>query len=143
MLNNPKAIRPWQHVLEPLLGYINLSLFLSDIRNQRYTNKYNFGPSTNKTFDVQKLISTILLELGDVDILKTNRNFKEHNLLRLDSSSARKYLNWETILNFKEMCNLTSSWYKNFYSKEFDVLDYSIQQVRNYLEKNDNSEKTT
>lgn len=143
MLNNPKAIRPWQHVLEPLLGYINLSLFLADNRNQNYANKYNFGPSTNKTFDVQKLISTILLELGDVNISKTNRSFKEHNLLRLDSSSAQKYLNWETILNFEDMCKLTSSWYKNFYSKEFDILDYSIQQVRNYLEKNDNSEKKT
>lgn len=141
IINNPMSVRPWQHVLEPLLGYINLSYYLSEENYKNASYEFNFGPSSSRAYHVKDLIKEISKNLSSLKIIQKKRNFKEHSLLRLDSSKAHKYLGWKTILDFKEVCDLTSSWYSNFYRNDIPVLNYSISQIKDYLDKYENHQK--
>ncbi len=141
IINNPKSVRPWQHVLEPLMGYIVLSYYLSKNKDSFVSHEFNFGPSSNNTYNVNDLIKLISKNFKSLKIIHKKRNFKEHSLLRLDSSKALNSLGWKSILNFNEICSLTSNWYENFYFKNTPVLDYSISQIKDYLKKYENYQK--
>jgi CDP-glucose 4,6-dehydratase len=127
-VRNPLAIRPWQHVLEPLHGY----LILAQIAYNNYeavANAYNFGPAMNDHLPVQNLVEIAIDNWGKGEWKNTSNsnNVHEAGLLMLDVSKARNELNWQPKLNSQQAIEWTIKWYKDGNS-----LDYTIQQINNY-----------
>lgn len=118
LIRNPNSTRPWQHVLEPLSGYIILSYNLSKNKNLN-GQSFNFGPRYNEIATVKKI-----LRLGTkfwLNAKTKNYNekfFIEDKLLRLNSSKAEKLLNWKKILDINKTIELTMRWYRDFYNKK-------------------------
>jgi CDP-glucose 4,6-dehydratase len=114
----PNASRPWQHVMEPLFGYLKLAEKLYYDNKRKYIGSWNFGPNIKnnlKVLEVAKYGRKILKSKSK--ILKTKQIFYESRHLSLDSSKAFKFLKWRTILNAKQALKLTFEWHKFYNNK--------------------------
>lgn len=132
-IRNPNATRPWQHVLEPLSGYLTLaSKMYTD--NTNYSSAWNFGPDSNSVISVKQLVSTILKHWnsGNYRDLSDPNAVHEANLLSLDCSKAKSYLKWKPILDIDTAIKLTVDWYKNY--KSTDVYNLCKEQICHYTE---------
>jgi CDP-glucose 4,6-dehydratase len=133
-LRNPHAIRPWQHVIEPLCGYLTLCRKLWENKRQ-YAYSFNFGPKdedTNKTSDIANRLAK---KMGGYRIIYEEEHHpSEATLLRLDCSLAREQLNWEPRLTLDEALDLTADWYRA-YSLRGEMLDLTCEQIKSYLQK--------
>ena len=135
-IRNPNATRPWQHVLEPLFGYIFFSYSLN--KNKKLNGEiFNFGPSNNSKTKVIDIVKNLNQKWSDKNLilLKQNQKYKEHNLLSLDSKKAYKYLKWKTVLSFEEICEYIHDWYSNFLLKKFNKREMKFliyKQLKNY-----------
>ena len=130
MLRNPKAIRPWQHVLDPLCGYLNLAEKLSKktlIKN-RFIGAWNFGPVRESNKSVLNLVKEVNKHLKLNFILKKKNRFKESNFLALDIKKSKKYLNWKPKISFQESVNLTLDWYLAKNKKKI-----TLDQIKKYF----------
>ncbi|MBM01517.1 MAG: CDP-glucose 4,6-dehydratase [Chloroflexi bacterium] len=135
-IRSPRSTRPWQHVLEPLSGYLMLAQKLLKDEVNNGVN-LNFGPNEEN----KKNVSELILDMSKVWGFKNPEesfqisevsNFHEASLLQLDCSKAKKELGWGPLLNYEEMIDLTIGWYKKFYSDKDEMLDYSINQINSY-----------
>jgi len=116
VLRNPLSTRPWQHVLDPLYGYLLLASNLES--NERFNgSSYNFGPSDNSDHSVKELVKMLSRSWPDSKWESANKasEVKESNLLKLACDKARKDLGWKSTLNFEETADWTSSWYRRYY----------------------------
>jgi CDP-glucose 4,6-dehydratase len=116
VIRNPKSIRPWQHVIEPLFGYLKLGIKLNT-NPIKYSKAYNFGPNTSDALSVEEMVirSINSWESGTYKIELNSNNPHEAGLLKLDISKAVNELNWMPILNAQTAVERTINWYKNFY----------------------------
>ncbi|MGH4138609.1 CDP-glucose 4,6-dehydratase [Clostridium sp.] len=133
-IRNSKAVRPWQHVLEPLSGYLLLASKMYE-DGVSYCSGWNFGPNIDSIISVGSIVDTIILEWGygkGVDISLENAPH-EANILKLDCTKAKTYLGWLPKLNVNEALKLTVDWYKYFNEK--DMYDLCINQIKCYCEK--------
>ena len=134
-IRSPKATRPWQHVLEPLSGYIALALNLYQ-DNSNNGEAYNFGPSTNQNYPVSSLIDEMAKHWDKVrwnDISNDNEIFHEAGLLKLNCDKALFDLNWYAALNFKETVEMTVKWYIKFHESQGNSLfDFTYNQIEEY-----------
>ena len=132
-VRNPNAVRPWQHVLEPLSGYLRLGILLSQDA-VKYSGAYNFGPLPDDHLPVSKLVGIALECWGNGSWLDNSAIAKPHEagLLQLDISKAKAKLNWHPGLNSKEAISWTIDWYKQ--ASEI-VFEYTMQQIKNYQQK--------
>ena len=116
VLRNPYATRPWQHVLEPLVGYLTLAekLFNSQSFDSVYTDAFNFGPSLESNRSVEQLIES-LLELWPGSWSHSSSTLAPHEaqLLNLQSDKSFHYLNWSSKWNFSITLKRTAEWYKS------------------------------
>ena len=134
-IRNPKSIRPWQHVLEPLRGYIKLAENLCTKESNVFADAWNFAPDFDSQRTVEEIVTKISSQWGDSKQWKLQDGGpKETNLLLLDNSKAIKQLNWKPFLDFDESIDMTVSWYKSFFAGE-DVKETSLLQLNKYLEK--------
>ncbi len=113
-LRNPGALRPWQHVLEPLSGYLRLAE-LGYTAPETIARGWNFGPGDAMTLSVGEVITQLAHDLGPqfqwrVDTPKNAPH--EANLLKLDCSASHQYLNWHPQFDCAKMCALTAQWYR-------------------------------
>ena len=134
-IRNPSATRPWQHVLEPLGGYLLLGSMLSKSKNIN-GEAFNFGPAKENDFSVQELIEGMQGYWSNVkwmDLSEKLSNVYEAKLLKLNCEKANKQLNWRPILNFEETIKMTVEWYKAFYSSE-EMFSFSISQIKQFSE---------
>lgn len=117
-IRNPMAVRPWQHVLEPLYGYLLLGEKLLNGRTE-YAQAWNFGPLDGNTLTVKELVRLMKLYWDDIDILTENLDNQPHEatLLKLDIAKAKKYLGWHPVWDINQTIEKTVTWYKYFYSK--------------------------
>jgi CDP-glucose 4,6-dehydratase len=136
LLRNPQSVRPWQHVLESLSGYLKTALLLSEgeIANGEI---YNFGPSVEQSCTVHELVKglskTYNNEGGEWIKADKTVNFKEANLLRLNWDKAYYQLGWKPVLGFEQTITITSDWYKNYKLKNKDeLLAFTLQQIKEY-----------
>ncbi len=115
LIRSPKSTRPWQHVLEPLSGYLNLALNLS--KNKELNNEaFNFGPSDENNFTVLDLINQIKLMNNNFKFkIKKSSINDESILLKLNCEKSLKILGWSSVLNFYETILFTFEWYQEFY----------------------------
>ena len=131
-IRNPNSTRPWQHVLDVLNGYINLAIKL---KNNKKINghAFNFGPKKEKKGAVLNIVKEMSKRWNNAPWkLKRNKNLKESNLLHLNSSKAKKLINWKCKLNLNQAISLTIEWYKMFYKNKKKILDISIKQIKNF-----------
>jgi CDP-glucose 4,6-dehydratase len=132
IIRNPNSTRPWQHVLEPISGYLLLAKKLYE-NKKKYSGSWNFGPSGKETMCVKKVVRMLFLFLGiQKNIINKKSNFKEANLLKLNSNKALKKLNWRNTWNMKTSIRETAQWYKCFLNKE-DIKKFTIYQINNYF----------
>lgn len=115
VIRNPKSIRPWQHVIEPLFGYLELGAKLN-VDPIKYAQAYNFGPNTNDTLSVEEMVikSIKCWKSGSYIATPNENNPHEAGLLKLDISKAINLLNWKPLLSAQTSVERTINWYKNF-----------------------------
>ena len=137
IIRNPNATRPWQHVLEPLSGYLTLGCLLIDKKLPASLQPHwNFGPNNSNSKRViqvaRKIIS--LWEIDKKIIISKKNKFKESKLLMLSNRKAKKELNWHPRLNFEETIKLTVDWYKSFFlNRNLEVT--TAEQIEYYSNK--------
>jgi CDP-glucose 4,6-dehydratase len=137
ILRNPESTRPWQHVLEPIGGYLLLgSLLYQDLKLNG--EAFNFGPNDEADHSVKDLISAMSVFWKN-SMWKEHKNpkfnFKEARLLKLNCDKSRAILGWSPVLNFNETAMLTTNWYKSFYSKsDQNPYELAMSDILKYLE---------
>lgn len=132
-IRNPHATRPWQHVLEPLGGYLILAMKLFN-NPKEYSEAFNFGPQSESIVEARHVINKMTGYIGEIhcENLADKNSVHEANLLNLDISKATNKLGWHPIWNIDEAINKTADWYKNF--KHANVYDMCINQINEYQE---------
>lgn len=112
-LRNPRATRPWQHVLEPLAGYLLLATRLYEAP-QRWGGPWNFGPSTHEVLTVQNVAEVIIGHLGKgcIEIVESKMEVHEACLLQLNCDKAHQLLDWYPRWHAEQALEATALWYK-------------------------------
>ncbi|MCW7471386.1 CDP-glucose 4,6-dehydratase [Leptospira kanakyensis] len=113
VLRSPNATRPWQHVLEPLSGYLLLAKKLFE-EPKKFSGSWNFGPNTHKVknvYDVAKEVTSVFGK-GEISIIQDSSNLHEANLLQLNCDKAHQYLGWYPRWDVDTTLRNTAFWYK-------------------------------
>jgi len=131
-IRRPKSIRPWQHVLEPLHGYILLAERLLD-GDARYASAYNFGPSDEDAWPVEQIADRMASTWGEhaTWIRDPEPGVHEAGVLRLDSSKARSELQWQPRLRIESALDWTTAWYKAW-DQAGSMKEFSWKQIAEY-----------
>ena len=133
IIRSPQAIRPWQHVLEPLSGYLTLGEKLLEGK-QEFADGFNFGPESNSILTVKDIVKKIINYYGKGNvIIHPDTKFHEANLLMLDITKAKTKLDWHPKYNANEAIEKTVLWYKNFYANK-NMQEYSTGQIKEYMD---------
>ena len=133
VIRNPKAIRPWQHVIDVVNGYLKLGIYNED--KEVVFDSFNFGPREENEINVKTLTEKFLSNYKSNSskiVLDSNENLPESQILRLDSSKSKKILDWEPVMNIDDTVEETALWYEAFYSGK-DVCELTKDQIKNYL----------
>ena len=135
IIRNPNFTRPWQHVLEPLKGYLVLAK--KQIENpKKFSGDWNFGPEPSFKLTVLQVVNLIInfWGKGKYKIIK-KRKFKEQKNLNLNIVKAKKILKWKASLNVKEGINKTTQWYYEVINKNKTPLIATNDQISEYMKK--------
>lgn len=132
-LRNPEAVRPFEHVLEPLSGYLMLAEKIWS-NPKVFCSGWNFGPKEKGISRVIDVASQIRKEFGTGTIEDASHESAPHeaNLLNLDITKARRVLGWEPRLSSEQSVKLTAQWYQNY--KKGNVYDLCMSQIRKFEE---------
>jgi CDP-glucose 4,6-dehydratase len=134
-IRNPHAIRPWQHVLEPLSGYLNIGQKLLE-EKVKYSDAWNFGPLDEGSITVEEVVRNFKKHWHEIDyeINRNPRQLHEAVLLKLDCSKAHIFLKWQGVWSSDYTFERTVKWYKNFYKNNKiltkEDLEYYINDAR-------------
>lgn len=133
IIRNPNSIRPWQHVLEPLNGYLKLGEKLLN-GEKEFADNWNFGPSEDSCITVGELTKYIKNEWGKInfEIHKNTDNLKEAKILKLDSNKSKKSLGCRNVWDTEETIRKTINWYKTYYDKNIIL---SEDDLNSYIKK--------
>lgn len=132
----PDATRPWQHVLEPISGYLALGECLL-INGLADGEAFNFGPRAEQNRTVTDLLTT-MADKWTADIPNTphkvtdNIPFKEAGLLKLNCDKALFHLKWDATLNYDQTVKMTAAWYSAYYGDDASLFDVTIKQIDEY-----------
>jgi CDP-glucose 4,6-dehydratase len=132
-IRNPHAVRPWQHVLEPLSGYIELAERLA-AAGPEWGQAWNFGPETTDTLPVEQVVEALAKLWGQQGAgwqLDQGKQPHEANLLKLDCSKAREKLGWKAKWSIKSALSETVSWYRAHASGE-DMNAFTRAQIEKF-----------
>jgi CDP-glucose 4,6-dehydratase len=136
-IRSPYATRPWQHVLEPLSGYIWLACKLRDDESLN-GESFNFGPKAEQNRTVLDLIDK-LSKYWDFNKAEEAyeyvemKKFKEAGLLKLNIDKALFHLDWEPNLNYEQTIRFVSEWYFRYYrDNPGDMYDFTMEQLEEY-----------
>jgi len=132
LIRNPNSIRPWQHTLEPLSGYLLLGEKLFN-GEKEFASAWNFGPSDDDSQPVGFILKKIK-EIWDEDVnwkIAEGKHPHETNVLKLDSSKAKNDLNWVPKLALEKGLKLTTDWYREFKNKA-DLIEVTKKQIDFY-----------
>lgn len=132
-IRSPYATRPWQHVLDPLCGYMMLAqkLFRGETL---FAGGWNFGPDDDSNLEVVEMVKMMQKSWPEVEYnIQNDSKFHEANLLKLDCSKARYKLNWQPKLRADQAIEWTSLWYKKFYQDKKVVTKDQIECYLSFL----------
>ncbi len=131
-IRNPIAVRPWQHVLEPLSGYLLLGQKLLE-HGKKYAEGFNFGPDESNVLKVSDVAQKVADFYGKGEVVVQKRdNLHEAGLLMLNIEKAERVLGWHPSLKADEAIKKTVEWYKNFYNNSADMFDFTLNQIKDY-----------
>ena len=135
-IRSPKATRPWQHVLEPLSGYLSLGeqLFKNHSLNGE---SFNFGPLSQLSYTVEELLKDLSKYWDFENVSNAYKvideiKFHEAGLLKLNCDKALFHLKWLPTLSYKEFIDFTGSWYFSFYNGQENMFDVTSAQIDRY-----------
>ena len=131
-IRSPKAIRPWEHVLEPLSGYMLLAQKMWNDPTG-YCEGWNFGPEADSVLTVWEVASAIVenFGFGELKDVSDPNALHEANLLMLNINKAKARLGWKPRLNAKQCAMLTSDWYKRY--KTENVYDLCVEEINKFI----------
>jgi CDP-glucose 4,6-dehydratase len=134
ILRNPYSTRPWQHVMEPLGGYLVLASWLKQEIKQASLPIYNFGPRGEQNSSVGELVDIMTKFWPDriVTTVPQQISGKEAGLLKLNCDRALRDLNWKSQLSLKECAALTVEWYRTFYENPSSIESLTQRQIQDY-----------
>ena len=132
-IRNPDAIRPWQFVLDPLFGYIELAEKMWSY-GDKFSEGWNFGPTIDDDKSVRWIIESIKKEMGEKINFEIDNSLQPHEekYLRLDCSKAEKRLGCKNKLNLQDTILWTLNWYKEFI-KGSEMKEFTEKQIEDYL----------
>lgn len=134
-IRNPVAVRPWQHVLEPLSGYLLLGQKLLEY-GKKYAEGFNFGPDEKNVLRVADVAQKVVDFYGKGEVIVQKRdNLHEAGLLMLNIEKAKKVLGWKPTLTADDAIKNTVEWYKHFYDDNTDMYKFTLSQIEQYSEK--------
>ena len=135
-IRSPNATRPWQHVLEPLSGYLALGqqLYVGDNLSGE---SFNFGPMSQYSHTVEELLQDLSKYWNYQDSSEAYKitgdiKFHEAGLLKLNCDKALFHLKWVPTLNYEQLVAFTGSWYFSFYKDQENMLDFTLAQIGKY-----------
>jgi CDP-glucose 4,6-dehydratase len=134
-IRHPHAVRPWQHVLEPLRGYLMLGQQLSSKDAHAFARAWNFGPRDEDAISVRELAKQILAFWGTGGLVFQENGDAPHEAeyLKLDCSTAHTRLGWRPVLNIRAALEWTVDWYRAFLVDSSSVLRITNDQIEAYL----------
>jgi CDP-glucose 4,6-dehydratase len=135
-IRSPEATRPWQHVLEPLSGYLWLGANLAT-NDKLNGESFNFGPRAEQNRRVIELIADVFEYWNkDFDCYQITGNipFHEAGLLKLNCDKALFHLRWEPTLFYRECVRMVGEWYAGYYIQNQDVQKITQQQIEQYMQ---------
>lgn len=133
-IRNPNATRPWQHVLEPLSGYLHLGAELG-LRPELHGESFNFGPNMTQDHSVGDLVEEMARHWPAVrwnaeDVAPSGGH--ESGLLKLNCDKAVALLSWHALMDFETTVEMTAEWYRHFYGGEGDIAGLTNGQIAAY-----------
>jgi CDP-glucose 4,6-dehydratase len=138
-IRNPEATRPWQHVLEPLSGYLRLAQKLSESRDL-HGEAFNFGPNESNVYTVNEIVHRLGKHWGHENVgnhleLSGDKTMHEASLLSLNCEKAGKELSWSPRLEIDECLKLVADWYIQFGRDPDKLLELTLEQIKFYESK--------
>jgi CDP-glucose 4,6-dehydratase len=133
-IRNPLAVRPWQHVLEPLTGYLCLAERLFETRDA--AEGWNFGPPTEESASVETVAGMVAARWSNGVGWVQDAGFHPHEAatLKLDSTKARLELGWSPVFDLETAVRATTDWYLGHHNGD-NMRDFTMNQVHDYLRK--------
>lgn len=133
IIRNPKAIRPWQYVLEPLSAYLILGRRLYE-GDKQFVGAWNFGPEDQGSATVEEIVkkSRFFLGRGRYKI-KPDMSMHESSILKLDITKAKTLLGWNPSLGLDDTVAFTCDWYKTFYEEPTDIVIFTNKQIDSFF----------
>lgn len=134
-LRNPKAIRPWQFVLDCLSGYLWLGALMYTYPSE-YAGAWNFGPDQRAAITVEQMVQMFLEHWGQgkYEVRRTNTLHEAH-VLRLDTSKANSLMAWRAVYSIRDAVRQTAAWYRAFYTNgPGHAFDMTVSQINDYVE---------
>lgn len=130
-VRNPNSVRPWQHVLEPLSGYLLLGGLLNH-NPIKYSGSYNFGPNSEDHLTVKELVELSITKWGSGNWVQPANINQPHEagLLKLDITKAKEVLGWQPKLNASKSIEWTIDWYKKASS---EIADFTFEQINSFM----------
>ena len=132
IIRSPNATRPWQHVLDPLFGYLSIAEKLFSDKKKKFVGAWNFGPNKKNNLKVKQIAhlgKSIFKSKSKIIVIRKKHHESEN--LALDSSKSYKLLKWKTYLSDKTSLKMTFDWFKNYYdkSKRKNLIRFTNQQI--------------
>jgi CDP-glucose 4,6-dehydratase len=133
VVRRPHAVRPWQHVLEPLRGYLMLGERLVT-SGQPFADGWNFGPADARPVTVLELTRQLLGIWGSGQVVvQDGGGFHEAHHLKLDCSKAHQQLGWWPLLSVEDTLTLTAQWYRAHMANARGDTEMTLRQIRHYM----------
>ncbi|MFL9484988.1 CDP-glucose 4,6-dehydratase [Chitinophagaceae bacterium LWZ2-11] len=141
IVRNPSSVRPWQHVIEPVTGYLLLGEKL-DQQPQRFGQAYNFGPYSDDTLTVEEMVNIAIEKWGEgkYEVVANSKQPHEAGLLKLDISKAEAEIGWAPKLKAKDAVSMTVDWYKSFFANRNIINVITEDQIMSFLKKTTGNE---
>ena len=139
-IRNPNSTRPWQHVLEPLSGYLRAGQILAETEGEINGEPFNIGPASDQHHTVLELLLAVNKfwksgSLKEHFAISENSSFHEAGLLKLNCDKALYYLQWRPALDFDTTARFTGEWYNHYYNNDRKDMDaYTLNQILEYTE---------
>jgi CDP-glucose 4,6-dehydratase len=134
VIRNPQSVRPWQHVLEPVVGYLLLGVSLAN-QPVQFSQAYNFGPHLSDALPVEEMLKLAIQSWGKGEYVveKVEGQPHEAGLLKLDISKAIAELKWQPKMNAQQAVSMTMDWYSEFHTNKQTIADFTKQQINGFL----------
>ena len=132
-IRNPNFNRPWQHVIEPLYGYLILAKKIYK-EPKRYSGAWNFGTKKNTVTNVLKIVKAIVKFWGKGKInFKKNQKYYEQTNLQLNINKSKKFLKWEPKYSIIKSIHVTVNWYKKVLVEKYSIEKITTEQIQDYM----------